>query len=99
MTKDSGGLFDLFKLDIDAPNGDGLTLSATGYTSLTFVSSGNGLVDFLGVSEVVFANFNSYGLGIDNVVVDAAQVPEPASLGLFGLGVVGLIRARRRKIC
>ena len=36
--------------------------------------------------------------GIDNVVLnDATAVPEPAMLGLFGLGAIGLGLSRRRK--
>ncbi|MFC3713472.1 PEP-CTERM sorting domain-containing protein [Sphingoaurantiacus capsulatus] len=34
---------------------------------------------------------------IDNVSFDATAVPEPAMLGLFGLGVAGLAGLRRRK--
>jgi hypothetical protein len=63
--------------------------------------------DFLTVSLNNFTGLtslsitNSDYITLDNLVVNAAaaasNVPEPASLALLGLGVAGLVAARRRK--
>lgn len=57
---------------------------------------------FTGLSSVTLQLLSNQGGGalimIDNLVVDeVAEVPEPAMLGLFGLGMLGLARLRRRR--
>lgn len=59
---------------------------------------------FTGGSEVYGLGFNSLWYALDNVdytvggqSTTPSDVPEPASLALFGLGAAGLAFARRRK--
>lgn len=48
---------------------------------------------------VSLTNTDVAGIGFDNVTFNArvAEVPEPASMALFGLGMLGFAAARRRK--
>jgi hypothetical protein len=53
-----------------------------------------------GVNDLFFVDWPAT-VGIDNLVVDnkrpPQKIPEPASLGLFGLALVGLAAVRRRR--
>ncbi len=54
---------------------------------------------FRNVTEVQFGVREEFDYQFDNVVVGAppAEVPEPGSLGLFGVGLLGALLARRRR--
>lgn len=53
---------------------------------------------FSNVTEVQFGVRDYYDYQFDNVVLGAppAEVPEPGSLGLFGVGLLGALLAKRR---
>nr|WP_267869716.1 NF038120 family PEP-CTERM protein [Massilia agrisoli] len=57
-------------------------------------------VRFLGygcdASGMCFRNLNGSNFAIDNIVT-SADIPEPASFGLLGLGLLGMAALRRRK--
>lgn len=85
-------------------NGETSTLTFKGPDTGDGVQ-GNGNIAYITLfSDVAFSGVNllfdngegnADGWGIDNVSL--ARVPEPGTLALFGLGLLGLVIARRRK--
>lgn len=90
---DVGGLFDIVFEDQSAVSYD--------MNDIFTGSQSNGSAFYLGfISDLAFASLTFHsnhandGFGIDNVTV--GKVPEPGTLALLGLGLVGLGLMRRR---
>ena len=115
MTALGGGVFDLFGLDAATANSTEVNrlgvlgvLSGGGSvfewldidgTFDSYVLSGfTGLVSVAFYSEKS-GDYNFGGFSIDNLHLDPISVPEPGTIALFGVGLLGLgaMRRRRRK--
>jgi hypothetical protein len=89
---DSGGRFEIGGVGFDFEYLFGNTSLSNG--QVYYISIFDNDVATLG-DVVIKSNASGDGYGIDQLTV--AKVPEPGTLALFGLGLVGLGLARRRK--
>lgn len=75
------------------------TLDSAGNASK---QSGNDFIKYMlngyiGLSSFTVTGSSPNWLALDNITVNAATVPEPGTLAVFGLGMAGLAAMRRRK--
>jgi len=108
-----GDLFDLLSFDfanLTLRGGSGARLQITGYLN----GGGSVITDvrledfwqtadttgFVNLTSVDFMalDFPTTDLAFDNLIVEASAVPEPASLILFSLGLLGIGLSRKRKV-
>lgn len=81
-----GAVVQVFNVD----NGNNAS-KQTGNDFTTFALAG-----FDNLSSLTISHNGNYYLAMDNLVVDAATVPEPSSIALFGLAMAGCAFLRRR---
>ena len=90
-----------FKLEISSDGS--IFTDVFGFTTVNYGGGQSVKTDFnAGTPEIVTAQylkltFANVGTAIDEVQVYGAQIPEPAALALFGLGLAGLGWSRRKK--
>lgn len=79
--------------------GNGTTVQQTVTIDSAFAFSTFQLQGFDGVKSVSWRNDSGFQFQFDNIVANQpSQVPEPGSLALLGLGLIGAAAARRKVV-
>jgi hypothetical protein len=86
---DAGGRFDIGGVGFNFTDVFG---SAMGSGKIFYIT----LYDTAGLGDIsIFSNDQGDGYGLDNVTIGSVSVPEPGTLALFALGLMGLGIARK----
>jgi hypothetical protein len=104
ITKTGGGTFTLTQLDAGlswytGEDSYNLTVNGTDVITLGNTFKTYSFEDLTNVTSVILTStLNDGYLGVDNIVYEDDQVPEPANLLLLGIGTIGLVVTHRRKL-
>lgn len=99
FTQDDGQAFTFSSFDY-VQNGGEATFTANNGSVFTVLNGVTGHFDlpasFANINSVIYHITSGYNGSVDNVTFNAAQVPEPASIALLGLGLLGFAASRRK---
>ncbi|MGA2678565.1 MAG: PEP-CTERM sorting domain-containing protein [Sedimentisphaerales bacterium] len=80
-------------------NNTPITGGSSGFLSFSYSLASLDAIENQSVVELRFNDFDNHGSGklaFDNFELTGTQIPEPATIGLFGLGITAIIRRRRK---
>jgi len=81
-------------------NNQPITAGSSGFISFAYSLASLDAIENQPVVEFRFNDFDNHGSGklaFDNFELTGTQIPEPATIGLFGLGITAIIRRRRKR--